>query len=329
LYPIADGTEHRGRALPARYGPEVPAIPDVTAHIRRQPVINGPLDLVSTTSPLRQGIDDPTIRVTGREVVRALRTQDGPATLHLRVDGGELVASAVGAGARAALDVAPKLAGLADNPGVLRPVHPALAEAQRRTVGLRLTSGTSVFDALVWVVMTQKVVGADARRAYRDLVRRIGDAAPGEHRLLLPPSAKRLAATPYWTFHECNVERRRATVIVNAAHHARTLDALAGLPAAEARRRLQSLPGVGPWTAAEVTAVSHGDADAVPLGDYHIPNVVAYALAGEPRATDERMLELLEPYTGQRGRVIRVLMAGGRGAPRFGPPLSRQDIRRR
>jgi 3-methyladenine DNA glycosylase/8-oxoguanine DNA glycosylase len=75
--------------------------------------------------------------------------------------------------------------------------------------------------------------------------------------------------------------------------------------------------------------VSHGDPDAVPLGDYHIPNLVAYALAGEPRATDQRMLELLEPYIGQRGRVIRVLMAGGRGAPRFGPPLSRQDIRRR
>jgi hypothetical protein len=67
----------------------------------------------------------------------------------------------------------------------------------------------------------------------------------------------------------------------------------------------------------------------VPLGDYHIPNAVTWALAGEPRGDDARMLELLEPYTGQRGRVIRLLMSGGRGAPRYGPKLSRQDIRAR
>jgi 3-methyladenine DNA glycosylase/8-oxoguanine DNA glycosylase len=86
---------------------------------------------------------------------------------------------------------------------------------------------------------------------------------------------------------------------------------------------------VGPWTAAQVTALSHGDPDAVPLGDCHVPNVVANALAGEPRGTDERMLQLLEPYAGQRGRVILLLMSGGHGAPRFGPRLSRQDIRGR
>jgi 3-methyladenine DNA glycosylase/8-oxoguanine DNA glycosylase len=194
---------------------------------------------------------------------------------------------------------------------------------------LRLTAGTAVFDALVWVVIEQKVVGADARRAYRDLVRRVSDPAPGELGLLLPPDPHRMARTPYWTFHECNVERRRASVIIGAAHQARALNSLAALPGPEARARLQSLPGIGPWTAAKVTAVSHGDPDAVPLGDFHLPNVVAYALAGEPRGDDARMLELLEPYVGQRGRVIQLLMSGGRGAPRYGPKLSRQDIRGR
>jgi 3-methyladenine DNA glycosylase/8-oxoguanine DNA glycosylase len=258
-----------------------------------------------------------------------LRTPAGPATLRLRVDGDELEAAAVGPGASAALDLAPHLAGLNDNPALLHIRHPALAEARRRHPGLRLTSGTSVFDALVWIVTAQKVVGLDARRAYRDLVRRVSGPAPGGNGLLLPPDPRRLAGTPYWTFHECNLERRRATTIVNAAQCAHALDGLAELPAAEARARLQSLPGVGPWTAAEVTAVSHGDPDAVPLGDFHLPHVVAYALAGEPRASDERMLELLQPYAGQRGRVIRLLMSGGRGAPRYGPRLSRQDIRGR
>ena len=47
------------------------------------------------------------------------------------------------------------------------------------------------------------------------------------------------------------------------------------------------------------------------VGDYHLPNLVAWALAGEPRGTDERMLELLEPYRGHRGRVQQLLEAGG------------------
>ncbi len=296
---------------------------------RRFPIAYVPVDLVTTTFPLRQGTHDPTTRVAAGQVWRALRTTGGPATLHLRVDGRELVAGAVGPGSAQALELAPRLAGLHDDPTALRPLHPVLAEARRRTPGLRLTSGTGVFDALVWTVLAQKVVGFDARRAYRDLVARLGEPAPGDAGLLLPPDPGRIARTPYWTFHECNVERRRATVIVDAAHRAGSLNALAALPAVEARARLQSLPGIGPWTAAEVTAVSHGDPDAVPLGDYHVPNAVAYALAGEPRGDDARMLELLEPYAGQRGRVIRLLMSGGRGAPRYGPRLSRQDIRRR
>jgi 3-methyladenine DNA glycosylase/8-oxoguanine DNA glycosylase len=302
---------------------------DIDAAERRHPVLHGPLDLVSTTFPLRQGIDDPTIRVVGGEVWRALRTPDGPATLHLRVEGDELIARAVGPGAESALELAPRLAGLGDDPRALFVQHATLAEARRRSPGLRLTAGTSVFDALLWVVIAQKVVGFDARRAFRDLVGRLGEPAPGEAGLLLPPDPRRVASTPYWMFHECNIERRRAAVIIGAARAATSLNAVAGLPAAEARSRLQSLPGVGAWTAAEVTAVTHGDPDAVPVGDYHVPNVVAYALAGEARAGDARMLELLEPYAGQRGRVIRLLMSGGRGAPRYGPRLSRQDIRAR
>jgi 3-methyladenine DNA glycosylase/8-oxoguanine DNA glycosylase len=307
----------------------VAATPDLHLRSRRVPIPHGPLDLVATMAPLRHGIDDPTIRVRDGEVWRALRTPDGPATLHLRRDGDHLVADAVGPGACAALELAPAVAGLRDDPTRLRPLHPAVDEARRRRLGMRLTAGTSVFDALLPLVLAQKVVGLDARRAYRDLAHRLGEPAPGVEGLLLPPDPARVAATPYWIFHACNVERRRATVIVEAARRASALERLADLPPAQARVRLESLPGVGPWTSAEVTAVCHGDPDAVPLGDFHIPNNVAFALAGEARGDDRRMLELLEPYAGQRGRVIRLLMTGGRHAPRFGPRLSRQDIRRR
>lgn len=307
---------------------EVPPGPCAPSLVRRFPLV-GPLDLASTLFPLRQGRDDPTLRVGHDEAWRALRLADGPAVLHLRVSGTELVAAATGPGAEAALALAPRLAGLTDQPERLRPLHPAVEEARRRAVGLRLTAGTNVFDALMWVVLAQKVVGLDARRSYRDLVRRLGEPAPGPHGLLLPPSAAVVARTPYWAFHQCNVERRRATVLIDAAHRAGSLENLSSGPALAARASLESLPGVGAWTSAEVTAVTHGDPDAVPIGDFHLPNVVAYALAGEARADDHRMLELLQPYAGQRGRVARLLMSGGRGAPRFAPRLSRVDFRQR
>lgn len=296
---------------------------------RRHPITHGPLDLVATTFPLRQGIDDPTMRVAGGEVWRALRTSEGPATLHLRVDRDELVSAAAGPGATAALELAPAIAGLHDDPTALHPVDRAVAEARRRSPGLRLTSATPVSEAIIWVVLAQKVVGLDARAAYRALVRQHPEPSPGPEPLLLPPDPRRLAATPYWVFHQCNVEMRRARVVIDAARRSTVLDALIHLDPVEARLRLQSLPGIGAWTAAEVTAVSHGDPDAVPLGDYHVPHAVVHALSGVARGDDERMLELLEPYRGQRGRVIRLLMSGGRGAPRFGPRLARQDIRRR
>ena len=62
------------------------------------------------------------------------------------------------------------------------------------------------------------------------------------------------------------------------------------------------------------------------VGDYHLPNNVAFNLAGEERADDARMLELLEPYAGQRGRVVRWITSGTRKAPRRGPRLPIRDL---
>jgi hypothetical protein len=62
----------------------------------------------------------------------------------------------------------------------------------------------------------------------------------------------------------------------------------------------------------------------VTVGDFHLPNIVAFALTGQARADDARMLELLEPFRGHRGRVCQLIMAAGIRAPRFG---HRQPIR--
>lgn len=86
--------------------------------------------------------------------------------------------------------------------------------------------------------------------------------------------------------------------------------------------RLTALPGLGPWTAAIVSRAARGDPDAVEVGDFHLPNMVAWNLAREPRASDERMLELLAPFAGHRGRVARIIGMAGTRAPAYGPRLA-------
>jgi 3-methyladenine DNA glycosylase/8-oxoguanine DNA glycosylase len=79
---------------------------------------------------------------------------------------------------------------------------------------------------------------------------------------------------------------------------------------AELRERLLSLRGIGPWTTEMILGFGAGDIDAVPLGDLHLPNLVCRMLAGEDSDSEQRMLQLLEPYRGQRFRVIRLLWTG-------------------
>lgn len=92
-----------------------------------------------------------------------------------------------------------------------------------------------------------------------------------------------------------------------------------------ARARLEAVHGVGPWTSASVVQVALGDPDSVVIGDFHLPNLVGWALARRVRSDDDVMLELLEPYRGQRGRVQRLLLYGPR-PPKFGPRLARTDL---
>jgi 3-methyladenine DNA glycosylase/8-oxoguanine DNA glycosylase len=287
--------------------------------------LRGPLDLATTLGPLAHGRGDRTIRLAAGEAWLALRTPGGPASLRLRhASPTRIEASAWGPGAMRALDSAGLLVGEEDRPEAFVAVHPILRRLQRTHPGLRLPQTRRVFHALLPSVLEQKVTGTEAFRAYAALLRYHGEPAPGPADLLLPPDPATLANMPYHAFHPLGVERRRAEVIRRAAARAAWLDA--STSAAEASARLRSLTGIGPWTAAEVVRCAFGDPDAVSVGDYHIPNTVAWALAGEPRADDARMLELLEPYRGQRGRVQRLLEVGGVVAPRFGPRMAPRSI---
>ena len=279
-----------------------------------------------TMAPLWQGRSDPQMRFFDDSVVRAFWTTLGPASVEIRISGRDVVTRAWGPGADAALALAPGLVGSLDDATALVPHHALVAELARTNPGLRLTRSGSVIDALVVSILGQKVTGEEARRSYRELLIRHGEPAPGPLGLRLPPPPEKLAHLPYWAFHPLGVERRRADTIRAAAAVAPQLERIRGLARDEGRRRLLSLSGVGEWTAAETMRLALGDADAVSVGDYHLPHLVCWALAGEPRGSDERMLELLEPYRGQRARVALLLEQGGLHQPRRAPRMPLRSI---
>jgi 3-methyladenine DNA glycosylase/8-oxoguanine DNA glycosylase len=286
-----------------------------------------PLDVAATLAPLAHGRHDPTIRFTARGVWRAMRTVQGPATLHIAASPGAALLQAWGPGAGAAIEAAPALIGLLDKPDQFVPHHAILRDLVRRNPGLRLPRSGRLLEALVPAILEQKVTGVEARRSFRALVARHGEPAPGPAGLRLQPSARTLATLPYPAYHVLGVERRRADVIRAASAMASRIEAAASPQ--DAGRLLRAITGIGPWTTAEVLRVAWGDPDAFSLGDYHLPNLVAWALAGEARADEARMLQLLEPYRGQRGRVQRLLEASpSLRIPRFGPRMAPRSIAR-
>jgi endonuclease III len=295
----------------------------VTPDLRARFELRRPLDLGLTLGAIGQGA---WLRLADREAWRASRTPDGVATLHLVHSGSGVDIEAWGSGAAWAAERAAALCGEEDDDTGFKPEHPFLVQTHKRHPGLRLPKTGAVFEALVPVVLAQKVPGKQAHLSYRALVAGLGEPAPGPVRLRVPPSPGVLAHTPYWTFHEFGVERRRADVIIGAARSAKRLEETIDMDPATARRRLEAFPGIGPWTAAKVAQVALGDADAVPVGDYNLPHTVGYALEGTVRSSDERMLELLEPYRGHRARVIRLIGVTGITAPRFGPRMPIREI---
>src|ERR1700694_3837844 len=279
--------------------------------------------MFSTLAPIGLGLS---LRVHHNEAWRATRTPEGPSTIHLTYVAPRVEVEAWGPGAQWCAARAAAVCGEEDDASGFQPRHQLISGLHRRHPGLRITRTQAVFEALVPAVLAQKVTTIEAHAGYRALVLALGEPAPGPQRLKLPPSAPTLARTPYWAFHRFGVERRRADVIIRAARSANRLEETIGMDLPSAYRRLQAFPGIGPWTAAKVALVALGDPDAVPVGDYHLPHAVGYALDGTARSTDERMLELLAPFAGQRGRVIRLLTIAGISAPRFGPKQPLRDI---
>jgi 3-methyladenine DNA glycosylase/8-oxoguanine DNA glycosylase len=289
------------------------------------------LSLRLTLSPLSQGGTDPAVRRDADGWWLALRVATGLATLLLRQRTDAVEAYAWGDGAEAAIDAVPRLLGADDDDDGFDPrCHPVVAELHHRTPGLRLVRTGRILAHLVPTVLAQKVTALEAKSAWRELVARHGDPAPGPAPLgmRVPPSAAAWRRIPSWEWHRAGVGPQRSDTLMRVFAVADSLERAASVDSGETGRRLRTIPGIGAWTVAEVVQRSHGDPDAVSVGDLHVSKRVGAALVGR-RVDDAEMMELLEPWRGHRQRVVRLVEASGVGYERHGPRMAIPEHRRR
>ena len=283
------------------------------------------IDLRMSLSTLRHGPKDPTVRIRDSEVWRATRTPDGPATVRYTRRGDEIVVDAWGPGADHAIAGAPHVLGARDDlrgwePRTSKLVH----EMHRRMDGFRMIATDAVFEAIVPTVLEQKVTSVEAHDAWQRIVWAWGEPAPGPNdRLRLPPSPETIAGQPYYGFHRFGVERKRADIVRLLASRVDRVEEASRI----GRSRLEAFPGIGEWTSAKVAEAAWADADAVAVGDYHLPKIVVFALTGKRGGDDDAMLELLEPFRPHRGRASRLLKASGLAPPARGPRNRIRDFR--
>jgi 3-methyladenine DNA glycosylase/8-oxoguanine DNA glycosylase len=292
---------------------------------------NREVSLRLTLGPLAQGSTDPTIQRDAAGLWLTMATRAGAASLHLTVHAGGVDAVAWGAGSEHAIAGVPALLGADDDDAGFDPsLHPLVAELHHRTPGLRLTRAARILPYLIPTVLAQKVTALEAKRAWRELVRRYGEPAPGPAPLgmRVAPSAAVWRRVPSWEWHRAGVGPQRSDTVMRIARVGESLERAADDAIPDAMRKLRSIPGVGVWSAAETVQRSHGDPDAVSVGDFHLSKAVGWALVGE-RVDDDGMMELLEPWRGHRQRVVRLIEASRTGYERHGPRMTIVDNRRR
>ena len=292
--------------------------------------VDAPRSLRSTLAAYQAGFGDPTTQLADNQFLHATLTPNGPATLRLgwardpaSVSDPGLVTEAWGPGADWLLARVDRFTGACDRPVRCNDGHPVVERALRLTQHRRIGTSGGLYHLLLPTIIAQRITAGEALKQWQRLVWKLGESAPGPPgiigQLRLPPSPEALRGRPAWWFHPLGIEAKRAQALTEVARHADKLWSWAQAGADVAATKLALIPGVGPWTIGSVLGPALGDPDAVQVGDFHFPNVVAWALANEPRATDARMLELLEPYRGQRGRVLSAIVSTAGGAPAFGP----------
>ena len=189
-----------------------------------------------------------------------------------------------------------------------------------RALGLRRTSRAhlALTETLVPIVLQQLVTWREAAASWRALLQRYGSAAPGPLQLQTPPTAETLANLSLPEYRRLGIAVKRARTIQKLCANLQRHQHKAPW---ELTKLAMKSPGIGPWTQALFLGLEAGHSDVIPIGDYHLPSTVLWALNGTRSGSDEDMLRALEPHQGYRFDVIRLIMGSNISAPRRNPRM--------
>jgi 3-methyladenine DNA glycosylase/8-oxoguanine DNA glycosylase len=261
----------------------------------------------------RLGRYDPSADVVGDCFRKAFFYRGEPAAVEVCRGGEGLTVRAYGTFRDALLTEA--VAGLRqdDRYAAFSTEDTGILRLHRRLPGLRLLRVPWLYDTTCSAILQQRVRTVDAMRDWRRIVARWGSDAPLGLRAF--PPAEALARVPMFELEALGIDPRRARALLTFARESKLVPLKAEMSFSELRKCLLRVPGIGHWTTESVLGFGAGDTDAAIPGDLHLPRVVCYALAGEERGSDERMMELLEPFRGHRFRIIRLIYAAGVDVP--------------
>lgn len=276
-----------------------------------------PIDFSRTFSMQSLGPYDPTVEATNDRFRKAFFYRGEPATLEFQRAPEGMLVTAYAPDAEALLEET--LAGLAQDDCYrsFSTYDDGIWRLHRSQPGLRVLRFPWLYEMACSAILQQRIRTVDAMRDWRHITQRWGVAAPLGLRAF--PSAEMLARVAQFELQALDIDAQRARTLLRFAQESRFVPLSTTLSFAELRRRLIRIPGIGPWTTESVLGYGAGDVDAAIPGDLHLPHVVCYALAGEIPGSDERMMELLEPFYGHRFRIIRLIYASGLSVPRTSP----------
>jgi 3-methyladenine DNA glycosylase/8-oxoguanine DNA glycosylase len=265
--------------------------------------------LAARTVPALERVSDGTytrvVRAEGRPVTIVLREARAAPNAARRV----LVASARPGMAPTALTAA--VTRMLDLDADLATFHrlarrdPILTAIVRARAGIRLPQLLDPFEGVIRGILGQQVSVAGASTVTDRLVRLL--APPARDRtgragaaggFLVFPTAEVVAGAGADRLRTIGLTRAKAAAIAGVsraiADGALDLEAVRAMPADDAQAALESLPGIGPWTASYVRMRALGDRDAFPAADLGV--IKALAAAGVDRRAIVGVAERWRPW---------------------------------
>lgn len=200
----------------------------------------------------------------------------------------------------------------------LRPFHraldrfPKLAPLAPKLRAVRPPRFTSLFEAIVGVVPFQQVSLDAGVTIFGRVVERYGlaRALPGDERTILhaAPRPEAIAGEQIDALRSVGMSAAKARAIRAAAEAIATGaisdEAIEALPTDEARARLVTLPGIGPWSADLVLLRGFGRLDAFP------PHDVGVARGLKALLGDTKPEVLAKAFAPQQGMLYYTALLG-------------------